>query len=331
MTVSLTNPGPELSGILPSKANGQASDMSHGDVILDIAVSTLRALDYSQSNSPWHDPMVKQAAAEEIQSWDLGGAVSGAMKCLGTATNLAELSYPAHNFDLKVLISICIAVAIWIDNVADSLLDELSEFQRRFYSRLPQLHPILDRFAENLLKLYDHYEAHAANAMILSMCVFMDANCLEMRALSQHETAKRGAELWPYYLRSQSGIATFLSFACFPAQDHPDHMRYIQAIPEMLVFSDHINDVISFYKEEMDGEQHNYIQMMSRISGFEPLDVLRDTSQKAVSTAKRADAILADSPAALKAFKEYERGFIRYHLESARYRLPETWKVQFVN
>ena len=104
-------------------------------------------------------------------------------------------------------------------------------------------------------------------------------------------------------------------------------MHYIQAIPEINIFTNLFNDVLryahsvvmllvlivhvdSFYKEEMDGEQHNYIQMMSRVSGLQPLDVLRATSHKAVSTAKRAEAILEDSPAALKALKEYKRGFM---------------------
>lgn len=67
----------------------------------------------------------------------------------------------------------------------------------------------------------------------------------------------------------------------------------------------------------MDGEQHNYCQMMSHVSSKDPLDILQDVSDETVMVAKRAAAILKDTPAALKAFKEYEQGymFVSYFLD----------------
>jgi hypothetical protein len=66
----------------------------------------------------------------------------------------------------------------------------------------------------------------------------------------------------------------------------------------------------SFYKEEMDGELHNYCQMMARVSGDHPVKILQDVSDETVSVAKRAAMILKDNPSALKAFKEYEQGYM---------------------
>ena len=60
----------------------------------------------------------------------------------------------------------------------------------------------------------------------------------------------------------------------------------------------------------MDGELHNYCQMMSRVSGEDPLKILQDVSDETVAVAKRAATILKDIPAALKAFKEYEQGYM---------------------
>ena len=59
----------------------------------------------------------------------------------------------------------------------------------------------------------------------------------------------------------------------------------------------------------MDGEQHNYCQMMSRVSDRPPIKVLQDVSRDAVSAAKGAEQILADSPTALKAFQDYQQGY----------------------
>ncbi|KIJ36042.1 hypothetical protein M422DRAFT_179866 [Sphaerobolus stellatus SS14] len=197
-----------------------------------------------------------------------------------------------------------------MDNVADDILEPLTEFQSRFYARQPQLHPVLDCYASYMLKLYDHYEPYVGDAMIMSSCTFIDGSCLEVRALSKRVSTKRDAKLWPYYVRSLSGISGFYSYACFPKRDHPDVIDYVQAIPEILVFTNFLNDVLSYYKEEMDGELHNYCQMMSRVSGEDPLKILQDVSDETVAVAKRAATILKDSPAALKAFKEYEQGYM---------------------
>jgi hypothetical protein len=60
----------------------------------------------------------------------------------------------------------------------------------------------------------------------------------------------------------------------------------------------------------MDGEEHNYCHMMSRVSNTPALKILQDVSNETVAVAKRAALILKDAPAALKAFKEYEQGYM---------------------
>ncbi|KAF9056789.1 hypothetical protein BDP27DRAFT_1242313 [Rhodocollybia butyracea] len=189
-----------------------------------------------------------------------------------------------------------------MDNVADDILEALAAFQSRFYARQPQLHPVLDCYASFMLLLYDHYESYVADAMIMSSCTFIDASCLEMRVLTKRVTTKSDAKLWPYYLRSLSGVSGFYAYACFPMKDHPDVIEYVQAIPEILIFTNFLND------EEMDGEQHNYCQMMSRVSSDDPVKILQGVAEETITVAKRAAQILKDSPAALKAFKEYEQG-----------------------
>lgn len=92
-----------------------------------------------------------------------------------------------------------------MDNVADEIVEALTVFQGRFYARQPQLHPVLDRYASLMVRLYDHYEPYVADAMIMSSCTFIDGSCLEVRALNKKVSTKREAKLWPYYVRSLSG------------------------------------------------------------------------------------------------------------------------------
>lgn len=60
----------------------------------------------------------------------------------------------------------------------------------------------------------------------------------------------------------------------------------------------------------MDGEEHNYCKMMSRVSGDHPIKILQDVSDETVAVAKRAALILKDAPNARRAFKEYEQGYM---------------------
>ncbi|KAJ7346263.1 isoprenoid synthase domain-containing protein [Mycena albidolilacea] len=317
-------------GILPSKANGGVVAVDQGEAVLNIAASFIRALDYHPPPFP-QDAALHNATVQILESWNIGDAVDGFMKCVDVGVAAAELFYPSHEFDLKIIIAICTAGMKWMDNVADGIIEALTAFQGRFHARQPQLHPALDCYASFMLRLYDHYEPYVANAMIMSSCTFIDGSCLEVRALTKRVAVNSDAKLWPYYVRSLSGISGFYSFACFPKKDHPDVVDYVQAIPEILIFTNFLNDVLSFYKEEMDGELHNYCQMMSRVSGDDPIKILQDVADETVAVAKRAAVILQNTPAALKAFKEYEQGYVRFHLDVAHYRLPGAWKAQFLS
>ncbi|KAJ7639232.1 hypothetical protein FB45DRAFT_905031 [Roridomyces roridus] len=332
---SLDVDGDNHIGVLPSKADalvwgGKLNKVEQGEAILEIAGSFMRALDYHPPPFP-QDPALYEAVVNTLESWNIGDAVDGFMKCVDVGVAAAELFYPAHEFDLKIVIAIATAGMKWMDNVADDIIGPLESFTRLMYARQPQQHHVLDGFANTLLRLYDHYEPYVADAMVMSACTFIDGSCLEVRSLTKRVSTKVDAKLWPYYCRSLSGISGFYSYACFPKKDHPDVVDYVQAIPEMLIFTNFLNDVLSFYKEAMDGEEHNYCKMMSRVSGDHPIKILQDVSDETVAVAKRAALILKDAPNARRAFKEYEQGYIRFHLDVAHYRLPAAWKEQYAS
>ncbi|KAG6876109.1 hypothetical protein C0992_000946 [Termitomyces sp. T32_za158] len=314
-------------GVLPSRADGQASKMDHSEETLRIAGNFMRAIHY---NPPpfTQDPTLHKAVIDELLSWNIGGAADGLLKCVDVGVAAAQLSYPAHEFKLKIVIAVCTACMKWMDNIADEILQPLTQFQHRLYACKPQLHPVLDCFATFMMRLYDHYESYVADQMVISCVSFMLGSSIEVRSLSKDMKQSTDAILWPYYVRSLS-ISSFYAYACFPKKDHPEVTDYIQAIPDILVFTNFLNDVLSFYKEEMDGELHNYCHAMARVTGKEPIKILQDVSDEAVLAAKRAYQILKDAPAAQRAFKEYEQGSIRFHLDVAHYRLPEEWKKQF--
>ena len=45
------------------------------------------------------------------------------------------------------------------------------------------------------------------------------------------------------------GIAAYYAFACFPKVGHPDLVNYVQAIPEIMVFTNFVNDALRYVDE----------------------------------------------------------------------------------
>ncbi|KAG6847366.1 hypothetical protein H0H93_008649, partial [Arthromyces matolae] len=328
----------KYNGVLPSKADGKANNMEHGQEILRIAGEFIRALDYKQPPFP-RDPVLHQAIVDEINSWNIGEAADGFMGCVDVGLAAAELFYPSHEFDLKIIMAICTAGMKWMDNVADDILDALTEFQGRFHAGKPQLHPVLDCYATYMLRLYDHYEPFVADAMVMSSVTFMHGSCIEVRALAKNMGQSTDAVLWPYHVRALSGKAasscTQSINASLDSIHTPASQRKItptlstiskqypkslssptsstmflgKSIPLRYNSSFNPYNNFSFYKEEMDGELHNYCQAMSRVNGEPAIKVLQDVSDETVAVAKRAALILKDQPEARRAFKEYEQGY----------------------
>jgi hypothetical protein len=76
----------------------------------------------------------------------------------------------------------------------------------------------------------------------------------------------------------------------------------------MIIFTSFINDVMSFYKEELVNEKHNYIQSTVRITGSDAINVLKKTAQDTIDAHHQVRLILADYPHAVEAWDKYVMG-----------------------
>jgi len=76
----------------------------------------------------------------------------------------------------------------------------------------------------------------------------------------------------------------------------------------MSAFTSFVNDVMSFYKEELIDEKHNYIQSTARITGDDAIVVLKKTAQATIDAHHQVRLILADYPHAVEAWDKYVMG-----------------------
>ncbi|KAG9315972.1 isoprenoid synthase domain-containing protein [Chiua virens] len=222
----------------------------------------------------------------------------------------------------QIWIALYTSCAIFVDDAPNRFLSEMPNIYRfndRFISNEPQGNRVLDAFADILRRTSELYRPVASQLITTATLNFVTANLLE------HETRtmkiSSAAQQYPTYQRIMSGVAEAYSFMVFskeiPLND------YIQSIPEMTLFIQNVNDVLSFYKEERAGETTNQVSTLAARTRKSKLETYGDLTETTIGLYKRIVAILEGFPEACEAFKLYTGGYVRFHTSLQRYRLGD--------
>ncbi|RDB17351.1 hypothetical protein Hypma_001990 [Hypsizygus marmoreus] len=234
----------------------------------------------------------------------------------------AFLFYPhlrdSHH-ELLVLIGLYFALLFYLDDVFDHNYTAISEFNDRFVTNRPQRAKVLDHFATLILEMSYFYSGASANLVVSGSLNFVTGTLVE------HET--KTATLNPYAQGFPAFLKTLVSanmvlcvFAFPPSTPVKD---YIQALPEMVIFTNNFSDVLSFYKEDLEGENFNRISHLARSRGASKLEVLRTLSEETSCAYERIIHILSACPAGPQTTKDFFYGALAIHASASRYRFKE--------
>ncbi|KAJ7708635.1 terpenoid synthase [Mycena metata] len=212
-----------------------------------------------------------------FHSWmleELGPTSTWSLKQLNelehAAGGVIERSYPCASVELKLLYAKLTAIAILID---DSLEDEavhadILQFSHRLYLGHSQENGMLALYHENMKELSDVYgdDAVLRGLAIVPWINYIDACLLEKVLFTTQLDYISAIKPHPHYLRSKSGIAEAYAAGIFKATTEQSIplRRYIRILPDLTFFIEVINDILSFYKEELAGETYNLIQLRTR-------------------------------------------------------------------
>ncbi|KIK91716.1 hypothetical protein PAXRUDRAFT_830574 [Paxillus rubicundulus Ve08.2h10] len=260
----------------------------------------------------------------------------------------------------RVWIALCTAYAVFIDSIPRDImisreLDNLRAFNDRLMNGEKQGNTVLDALADLLRNAPRVFGGPVpANLATNSILDFITATIVEVETEDMQVSTR--AKQYPNYLRVMSGGSLVYAVAAFPP-DIP-FKEYIQAIPELTLFIGAVNDVLSFYKEELDGESNTHIAMMADQKGISRLVALEEFADIAVDMHGRVISILEGSSRsdlgagigswgpgddngvdnqeregdagviphvsrASEAFKHFAAGYFLFHLSAGRYRLME--------
>ncbi|KAI1317871.1 isoprenoid synthase domain-containing protein [Xylariaceae sp. FL0255] len=137
------------------------------------------------------------------------------------------------------------------------------------------------------------------------------------------------ASNFPEWLRFKTGLSPMYALLALArnsdvrCEPTGSLAKYIQTLPDVIIFTNIVNDVVSFYKEYSAGEKGNYLDMRAEKDGIEVIRAQRVLADEGITVYKRIVATLADEPEYRANFEAYARGSTHFHTSSPRYRLRE--------
>ncbi|PLB49901.1 terpenoid synthase, partial [Aspergillus steynii IBT 23096] len=165
-----------------------------------------------------------------------------------------------------------------------------------------------------------------ASSCIIKSTLDMLTGCmLENRFQSGYE---RLAQKFPRFVRRKSGNSEAYIFFNFPEAMFPEAINlglYVHSIPGPVDVTDFVNDIFSYYKERVLGNENNtYIVSEARRQKCPSIEVLEQTCQRTCAMHKHLKQKLAIADErVLRKYCSYVDGMVTYHITNPRYRLEE--------
>ncbi|KAJ3537796.1 hypothetical protein NM688_g6623 [Phlebia brevispora] len=239
------------------------------------------------------------------------------------SAQMAKTVYGYLKTDVQLQIALYTFLAFRID---DLVLDNgaAEEFATRLCAGKPQLDPLLDCLAEVLEHMVDCYLPYAAQAIIVSTIQALNFTAFDKDTESM--VLHGSAISFPQYRRMANGAGEAYAFFAWDKFTFPDVRSFVQAVPDVSRWFCYVNDVFSFYKEELAGERNNYVHDLSTVTGKDISTVLFDVVEDVASTTQRARAVLKGH--ALDAMEKFMQGYTYFFFIAPRYKVNHYLDVE---
>lgn len=235
----------------------------------------------------------------------------------------AHLMYPYRSKSSRTLLAMINTVALYADDTLANSPEPLLNFHLNLVLHRPQSDPVIEWFnTEQLPKLWEEFEPVVAGLIADSFHAFINGTLIETATKTMKFNPT--APFFSDYVRLKSGIPEVYSFFVFQLAGL---QTYIQAIPDVIVFINFGNDILSFYKEQLAGEDNNFVHMRAKSSGRSLADTLEELVEESLVVKERVEKTLEPFPEHLTSWRQFVKGYIDFHSVSSRYRLRQLYSV----
>lgn len=259
------------------------------------------------------------------QPWAEAHVEKAVKMAKGISTDVG-FCYPFANKDIQAAYGIRGAYTLLVDDMTKELGPALDHCAMNLVLRRPQESPILQSLANWLGQSPAHQGAFVADTNIKSTIDHI-SGCIIERDYGSNMMVSRGALNFPPYLRTKTGSAELSAHFCFPETLYPEskflHV-YLPAIQDLYDYINHTNDILSFYKESILGQERlTYIPNFAQAHDLTLTKTFRKIIANVTENVQNIGTVFAESPQLLKTTEEFIQGYGVWYLEQLRYRLGE--------
>ncbi|KAI0962583.1 terpene cyclase [Taiwanofungus camphoratus] len=270
------------------------------------------------------DPELESLVKEATKSWPNETSLQ---PHIATATAITVTGY-GHlpNVESKLQIALYTAIATSLDDPAIFDSSASHNFHPLLCAGLNQHDNMLGELTTILTQMWDHFPRFAAGSILASTMQFINVSMLEN--ISQDQVLSPSALSFVEHRRIMSGISEAYAAFIWEKTTFPEVNVYMQALPDIMLYINYVNDILSFYKEELAEETGNYIHGRAAVTGKPVLETLSQVIDETVAANQRVYTILGDGDAK-DAWERFAKGYICFHIGNARYRLLELLGDQY--
>ncbi|KAJ3515470.1 hypothetical protein NLJ89_g1736 [Agrocybe chaxingu] len=295
-----------------SKTDSQLSPTSPDD-IRGVLSQFFKRCQISYSEQPYdldlHNLCLKESHKNGYPVDSTSGQLS-ILKGLPVGVVIAATSYTRlHDREIQVFIALYTAFLVYLDDSITRDISGVDLFHERFIGGQPQANEVLESLACFLRGIHTRYSEIQANLIMTSTLKFITSVMLEH--MTQNIQPSPFAYGYPTFARYLSGASEAYAFLILPP--HIALSDYIQSLPEMSMFVNCANDVLSFYKEERDGDRFNYTSIQARFRRRSKLEIFKGLADDVATSWERVMRIIDSKEEAKAAFEAFSRGYVDFH------------------
>ncbi|KAL0562702.1 hypothetical protein V5O48_019379 [Marasmius crinis-equi] len=93
----------------------------------------------------------------------------------------------------------------------------------------------------------------------------------------------------------------------------------------MTTYINGMNDVLSFYKEELNAEEDNFASMLAKGASITKYDAVQRLANDVADADGRILKAMEEHQAAMDSWKTFRSGYVSFHTSCPRYKLDEVF------
>lgn len=235
----------------------------------------------------------------------------------------AEHFYPLHDKEVQLAIGLYTAYLGAIDDLGLAFLHDLRQFRHDVFHGTPRI-PLLRGYQKLCNDFGQYFTTFPTDKIAVGTINFVSSTVIELEA---HDFQRVSiAPNFPHYLRFMTGLVEAYAWFLLPKSVYSQERfdLFIQAVPDVMDYTNAVNDLFSFYKESiLSNEMNNPIHLRGQQSSTPVKDVLQSLPSEIEVYSSRIKAIVSNDPVLLKTVDAYLEGYIGFHITQPRYRLKE--------